>query len=333
MTSDRILYRISCSVSVLCWCQPLCACARSRCRQLSLSARLALVTSKHAQPCSAALGWLDLSHCAKSAITHTDTAFPCSVYNGALAELCFMFHKHLSEISLCLRLTSLSPFLSSLSISLHPPSSSHTHTDRGGDEIIETEWLYWSSGLTYCTGLLPLHSLCASLCSALLAVLLSSDSLYEVEMEVKQADNQKLWLTLNRISFFAVRQMFLSAVRSLCWLAYVFIFTTADDVISRYNAPSVIFFFLFGGIVLVAKVTGCYGSIIYARTRAHTDRKRTDEITLSLPLLMFQTRNVGRSVCVCVFLCVRVSMCSHVILCVVKFYLTAFMSKGSLSFM
>lgn len=76
-----ILYQISYSVSVCVYMyvwvfvmsMPALVCARWRCHQLSLSARLALVTNKHTQSCSAALGWLDLSHCAKSATTHSYT--------------------------------------------------------------------------------------------------------------------------------------------------------------------------------------------------------------------------------------------------------------------
>lgn len=36
------------------------------------------------------------------------------------------------------------------------------HTLRGEeDEIIETEWLHWSTGLTHCAGLLPSRCMCA----------------------------------------------------------------------------------------------------------------------------------------------------------------------------
>lgn len=55
------------------WC--VCVCLCLRCHQLSLSATLTPVSIKRIQSCSAVLGWLNLSHSAKSATTcvHTIT--------------------------------------------------------------------------------------------------------------------------------------------------------------------------------------------------------------------------------------------------------------------
>lgn len=132
---------------------------RLRCHQLSLSARLVLVTNKHTLPCSAVLGCLDLSGCAESDATHT-------LYNAhrlgwclgpavCVSDWCLKrFFEPLLETSTLL-LTSNSPFLFFfLLFSLQPPP--HTLTHRGQDEIIKL--LYWSTGLIHCTGLLPLQT-------------------------------------------------------------------------------------------------------------------------------------------------------------------------------
>lgn len=97
---------------------PALVSAHLRCHQLSLSARLAPVPSKHTHSCSAALRWLDLSHCAKSATTHFLILLPvkdCALPWALCMSVC--------NVSVCFRLMSKTSPWATAGSGLSLPSS------------------------------------------------------------------------------------------------------------------------------------------------------------------------------------------------------------------
>lgn len=100
----------------------------------------------------------------------------------------------LSEFHFSFPVFSASPFTHTVPHT-YPP----THTQWGEeDEIIETEGLYWSTGLTYCTGQLQLLRVCVCSCSCSLKLCSDHPSLPSSSLVLsgKGSETCTSWRTL-----------------------------------------------------------------------------------------------------------------------------------------